>query len=87
MIDKLIIEIYTLASSFCTMQVIQDLRILKFCKWALHFSDNAEDYDQNDFSYVNQNNDQDNEMDVDCKHQYIIKRVKTNTILNIFSDQ
>ena len=35
-------------------------------------SDDAEDYDQNDFPDVNQNNDQDEEkMDVDCKHEYI----------------
>ena len=43
-------------------------------------SDDAEDYDQNDFPDVNQTNHQDQEkMDVDCKHQYILRRAKTKT--------
>ena len=47
-------------------------------------SDDAEDYDQNDFPDVNQNNDQDEEkMDVDCKHEYIyiyiLRRTKAKT--------
>ena len=43
-------------------------------------SDDAEDYDQHDFPDVIQTKDQDEEkMDVDCKHEYILRRTKTKT--------
>ena len=51
--------------------------------------DDVEDYDQNYFPDVNQNNDQDKEkMDVNFKHKYISsEELKQNKCLSIFSDQ
>ena len=48
-------------------------------------SDDAEDYDQNDSPDVNQTNDQDEEkLDVDCKHEYISSEEKKENLYPSF---